>query len=228
MADEDVPQSPKRQEHPRLVRTGVIVTIAASLAGLITTGVATLFGALVSQDQLDQSGEAAEEKKRAQAARISFWTDLQQDGKSRLHLMNRSPDPISTVQMIFTVLLPPDGYPEEDVVLFRAALPSVPPCSDMVFTFENLAYNESPPRPDHYIPVLPGSDSSPLNWPIFKKEWEVEIEEVAVDFTDREGVRWRRERGLLTREPGKHVMKGTFMSGAVEAVSPQPLKLCGT
>ncbi|MFE6834996.1 hypothetical protein ACFVFI_09175 [Streptomyces sp. NPDC057705] len=51
--------------HPtsRIVKVGVIVTIVASIAGLITTGVATLYSAWVADDQLKQSQQAAEEKK---------------------------------------------------------------------------------------------------------------------------------------------------------------------
>jgi hypothetical protein len=222
----DVTGQEEGKEHPssRTVRVGVIVTIVASIAGLITTGVATLFGAMVADDQLDQSRQVAEEKRRAQAARVSYWVDIHHDGTNRLHLMNRSPDPISSVQMTFIVFPPSEGSTEVRKILFRAAMPSVPPCSDMVFTPDSMTFSESQPKTDHFWPVL---DHPPFGWDSFPKNWLVIIEEVGADFTDRDGVRWRRTHGLLHRNPAARKVTGSFWTGAVQAVPPQPLKSCG-
>ncbi|MFJ2096741.1 hypothetical protein ACIOHR_05920 [Streptomyces anulatus] len=216
----------RETEHSRswLVRAGIVVTIAASVAGLVTTGVATLFGAKVAESQLDQSRGVAEEKERAQAARVSYWVDLQPKGRLRLHLMNRSPDPIANVQMTFAVTLPPSGYPDPERVFFAVTMPSVPPCSDIIFTADDMTYSSDELSKGHFI--HPQYDDK--TGKAFRKEWiPLPIEEFVADFSDRDGVRWRRTRGLLIRNPeDPEVKRGRFV-GYVQAVPPVPLKSCG-
>ncbi|MFF8293555.1 hypothetical protein ACF068_30705 [Streptomyces sp. NPDC016309] len=156
------------QHSPLAVKIGVIVTIIASIAGLITTGVATLFSAMVADDQLDQSRQVAEEKERAQADLISYWVDLQHDGKARLHMMNRSPDPISNVQMTFAVPLLAEGNPHLEEILFALRMPSVPPCSDMIFTTGDMTYIVD-------VPLFKGKFIPLQNQKVgesFRKAWE--------------------------------------------------------
>lgn len=50
---------------------------------------------------ISESQQAAEEKRREHAARVSYWVDVQTDGTPRLHLTNRSPDPIADAPMLF-------------------------------------------------------------------------------------------------------------------------------
>jgi hypothetical protein len=57
----------------------------ASLGGLVTTGIGTIWSARVSADQLAQSREQAEEKQREQAARVSYRVDAGPKGESRFH-----------------------------------------------------------------------------------------------------------------------------------------------
>ncbi|MGW0314041.1 hypothetical protein [Streptomyces flavidovirens] len=207
------------------MKIGVIVTIVASIGGLITTGVGTLYGAWVAEDQLDQSREVAEEKERAQAALISYWVDLQHDGGSRLHLMNRSPDPISNVQMTFAVTLPSAGRPDHPRVFFAVTMPSVPPCSDMLFTPDDMTYMENEQVAGDFDVPQWDKDAGYR----FRKEWKpLPIEAFLADFSDRDGVRWRREGGLLTREPGDPKAKRARLVGYVQAkaASSQPLKSC--
>ncbi|MGW7052989.1 hypothetical protein [Streptomyces sp. NPDC054887] len=207
-----------------LVRAGMIVTIGASIAGLVFTGVATWYSAAVADDQLKQSREAEEEKERAQAALISYWVDLQHNGRSRLHLMNRSPDPISEVQMTFAVTLPSDGR-DNPRVFFAVKMPSVPPCSDMLFTPDDMSYSENRlAAGDFLVPQWVQSAGDK-----FRKEWHpLPIEAFLADFSDRDGVRWRRTGGLLTREPGDPKAKRARLVGYVQAkaTSPKPLKSC--
>ncbi|MFD0123005.1 hypothetical protein [Streptomyces virginiae] len=228
----------------------MIVTIAASIAGLVTTGVATLFSALVAGDQLDQSRQAAEEKRQAQAARVSYWVDIQQDGTPRLHLMNRSPDPISNIQMTFTLYRDiggtpdrPDFDPDMHIVSFAVYMPGVPPCSDMVLTPNNMRY-----RDDRSDKEGDKSDKA-IEWYYWKgkrNRWNDPFDDLpikggwldfgkadhrilvdAADFNDRDGVRWRRTGGLLTRNPPRPPDPNALMWGVVQAVPPQPLKTCG-
>ncbi|MFD4865300.1 hypothetical protein [Streptomyces sp. NPDC058412] len=211
---------------PRIVKIGVIVTIVASIAGLITTGVATLYSARVADDQLKQSQQAADEKKQAQAARVSYWVDIQADGMSRLHLMNRSPDPISNVKMKFTVTISPINRPKTRQASFAVNLPSVPPCSDMMFTTDNMrfyVYTDTDPRWS-----TPFEDLTDKVWLGLGDERlpRPPIKAIMADFNDRDGVRWRRGNGLLSRDP-KDPDPEPGMFGVVSAVTPQPLKACG-
>ncbi|MEV7445649.1 hypothetical protein AB0O22_31700 [Streptomyces sp. NPDC091204] len=231
MAEETGNRGGEETGHPQpaLVKVGVIVTIVASIAGLLTTGVATLYGARVADNQLDQSEQVAEEKKRAQATRVSYWVDIQEGAKPRLHLMNRSLDPISNVQMGFIVLLSFEG--DQRPISFAVKMPSVPPCSDMVFTLENMRYDEYHSR-DHSPILGPPLDKLPTDpgWLSFgKTEGEPQtyppINESEVDFNDRDGVRWRRARGLLTRSPEELRLAGDRW-GVVKVVPPTPLKSC--
>jgi hypothetical protein len=49
----------------------------------------------------------------------------------------------------------------------------------------------------------------------FRKDWEPlpPIKAFAADFNDRDGVRWRRTRGLLSRDPGDLKAKRGRTSG---------------
>ncbi|MFI1726457.1 hypothetical protein [Streptomyces sp. NPDC020489] len=210
-----------------LVATGAIITILASVAGLLTTGVATLYSARVASDQLKQSQEAANEKRREQAARVSYWVDVQPDGTPWLHLTNRSPDPIFNATMLFVADRgePPD---EDDPVLwtvvFVVKVPSVPPCSDLVFTSNDMRYGTdedlSPPSDGHPLAKPPGAD-----WLSFDKPPSILTEWVV--YTDREGVMWeRRGTGLLTQPAELEFATQPGVPGVVLAVQPQPLKEC--
>ncbi|MFD5622040.1 hypothetical protein [Streptomyces yangpuensis] len=214
------------EEHPLspTAKFGVIVTVVASIAGLVTTGVATLFSALVAHDQLDQSDRVAEEKRRAQAARVSYWVDLQSDGTPRLHLMNRSPDPISEVNMFFSVELadpPPDWSGR---ISFPVTMQSMPPCSDMTLTLNDMKYKVRGGKEDAQW-FFPGEDPPSENgWLDFAGKRAL-IFPGFVDFGDRDGVTWRRAGGLLTRTPpGAHPKVRSW--GVVRPASLLPLKSC--
>jgi hypothetical protein len=220
-------EGPPEHETPSwLVRVGVIVTIVASVAGLLTTGVATLYSSLVADDQLDQSQQVAEEKRSEQAARVSYWVDRPPGGKSRVHLMNRSPDPISNVTMTFTVNLP--EHPPTSLsawASFAVLLPSVPPCSDMVFSSDDLRYTDREGTrryafgtPFDEVPRSQGWRAPGGGGPV--------INLFAARFIDRNGVSWVRERGLLTRG-ARQLEPQPGQLGVVQSVPPQALKSCG-
>lgn len=179
----------------RIVKVGVIATIVASVAGLITTGVATFYSARVADDQLKQSRQAAEEKKQAQAARVSYWVDIEPGGMSRLHLMNRSPDPISNVAMTFVVPLERtvDNRWDIEQASFSVRLPSVPPCSDMVFTTDNMKYYGNTGPRDPWATPFDKLPPRATGWRDFRKS-HPPIYVFVADFDDRDGVRWRRAK----------------------------------
>ncbi|MFI8392178.1 hypothetical protein [Streptomyces sp. NPDC085540] len=215
------------KEHPpsRMVKLGVLVTIIASIVGLVTTGVATLFNALVADDQLDQSRQVAEQKERAQAGRISYWVDLQPDGTNRLHLMNRSPDPISNIHMFFAVEpeRPASDTPQGPrLVEFAVVMSSVPPCSDIVLTPEDMRYKTREETTDWSSPY--GELPSGSEWRDFERK-DLLILPGFLEFVDRDGVRWSRASGLLTRNPPE-TSPTMERWGVVRAVSPQTLKSC--
>ncbi|WP_031152836.1 hypothetical protein [Streptomyces erythrochromogenes] len=221
----------------------MIVTIVASIAGLVTTGVATLFNAMVADDQLSQSQQAAEEKRRAQAARFSSWVDMKPDGTLRLHLMNRSPDPIANIHLKFKAY-----FTDRDTVIwdmkgvsFAVHVPGVPPCSEMVLTRNNMKYRDARTDKD--------GDSliAAREWSVRRDQWNRPLNELpttggwlevgktdlwifvdAADFNDRDGVRWRRTPSLLTRNPPEPRSPNALVWGVVQAVPPQPLKSCGS
>ncbi|MFD6115783.1 hypothetical protein ACFWG0_37655 [Streptomyces yangpuensis] len=224
----------------------MIVTIVASIAGLVTTGVATLFSARVANDQLKQSRQAAEEKRQAQAARFSYWVDTQQDGKQRLHLMNRSPDPFSDIFLSIRVYLDLKEIPlvPERWASFSVYMPGFPPCSEMVLTSNNMRYRNDRSVKDGDKLT---KDKEWLYWKTRRTAWnpqyddlptrggwrdltkiDHEIDAYSVKFTDRDGVQWRRTSGHLTRilpmpeRPDDHLLWGV-----VQAVPSQPLKSCG-
>lgn len=223
--------SPEKAAPSGLIKAGVIVTVVGSVAGLLTTGVATLFNSLVANDQLAQSRQVAEEKTRVHAARVSYWVDRPPDGKSHVHLMNRSPDPISSVYMTFRAEWDdrhvPSGLEPKAWVSFAVVVPSVPPCSEMVFSEASLRFKEREKgRPPSYVAPFERAPGPGSGWKDFgnTRPW---LNAWAAKFADRNGVSWVREKnGLLTRGDRKPD-PGWGMQGAVIAQSPQPLKSCG-
>lgn len=222
---------PQDRHLPRgLVRTGAVITIVASVAGLLTTGVATLYSARIANDQLKQSKEVAEEKRREQAARVSYGVDVQPDGTPRLHLTNRSPDPISDAAMVFEADYFADSADaakfETSTAMFVVRVVSVPPCSDLVFTSKDMRYRKFGDGEHLVTPYPPLADEPPGSfWESFDHPPRVRTESVV--YTDRNGQMWQRDnRGLLTEGPLPHAPRGKGADGAVMAVQPQPLKAC--
>lgn len=52
-----------------------------------------------------------------------------------------------------------------------------------------------------------------MGWEGIKEDWEGFIEEFGADFTDRDGVRWRRRHGLLSPNLGEGIVKGKLGEG---------------
>ncbi|MER5531908.1 hypothetical protein ABT075_46265 [Streptomyces sp. NPDC002677] len=206
-----------------LLTLGAIVTIVASLGGLVATGVGTIWSARVSADQLVQSREQQEDKQREQAARVSAWVDRSNKEVSRLHLSNRSPDPVNGVKVRF---LATDSQVGSFVVIwFNIQLDSLPPCSDTVIKQEDLRFF----KVHHYFDY--GWLTVPVDWKDkagahkFKKAHFFDPD---VTFADRDGVKWSRLRGNLSRSADVHPKYvAPWVAEAIKPPSVQPISDCG-
>lgn len=161
-------------------RAGTITAVVAALAGLLLTGVSTLYDALVSQGELEQAHQAADQETRAQALRVSYWTEYPTPFVKRLHVINSSPDPVSVADLLLSAA---EAGP--DHVL---QLPVLAPCSETVMKEEVWAGQSGQGPP--YAP----SDRPPgvVRWMAFR---------------DRDGVIWKRDgKGLSRLSNGWTVM----------------------
>ncbi|GGJ69556.1 hypothetical protein GCM10010121_095350 [Streptomyces brasiliensis] len=123
----------ERAREPRQWRD---LTVVASLLTVLLAVPGTVWAVLVAQDQLHQSQEAAAQEERAQASRVSTWTGQDAHGKWLVHLMNRSPDPITKVYLTFDRVRPDVPW-----VGWGVRVESVPPCTDMTISQDQLRYN---------------------------------------------------------------------------------------
>jgi len=155
-------------------RAGTITAVVAALAGLLLTGVSTLYDALVSQGELEQTRQATDQETRAQALRVSYWTEFLTPFVKRIHVINSSSDPVTEADLL---LSPAEAGP--DHVL---QLPVLAPCSETVVKEELWAK-----RPGHGPPYAPGDrPSGVVRWMAFR---------------DRDGLVWKRDRKGISRLP---------------------------
>ncbi|MFD7283556.1 hypothetical protein ACFV80_42845 [Streptomyces sp. NPDC059862] len=158
-------------------------TIAAAIAGigsLLFTGVATYYGARVSQDQLEQSRADTERASRAQAQRISYWEDRAQDSTLRaVHVMNRSPDPIADIFIRMTVGQG-KGKRSAHVSLHRYNLA---PCTVMTIQAESVLWR--PTRESTWSKLTDAEGPTLVS---------------ALEFWDRDGQMWHRDPATLNHE----------------------------
>ncbi|MEV5955801.1 hypothetical protein AB0M11_18845 [Streptomyces sp. NPDC051987] len=155
-------------------RAGTITAVVAALAGLLLTGVSTLYDALVSQGELEQSRQAADQETRAQALRVSYWTEFQTPFVKRIHVINSSSDPVSEADLL---LSPAEAGPHHVL-----QLPVLPPCSETVIEEKLWAG-----RPGQGPPYAPGDQpSGVIRWMAFR---------------DRDGLVWKRDRKGISRLP---------------------------
>ncbi|GLP72068.1 hypothetical protein TUSST3_86860 [Streptomyces sp. TUS-ST3] len=176
------------------------VTVVGGLVSVLVGAAVAVWTVLAAQDQLDQSKKADAQEARAQASRISTWTMQEKGGKWRVHVMNRSPDPIGNVYLTFQVL--PAGMPQ---VAWAVMLTSVPPCSDMTFRQDQLGYDEDRRAMDSAPEGITmfSTFSTPVPDKPSDKGWQSLTDmdpwllSGAVGFTDRDGVPWMRANGRL-------------------------------
>ncbi|MET9387612.1 hypothetical protein ABZY09_43040 [Streptomyces sp. NPDC002928] len=146
------------------------------------TAVATYYSAAVSQDQLHQSREDAERERRSQAVRVSYWTEDPIAHAMRLHLMNRSPDPVTGVSVGLYVQKGESGDDLDEEPGYGdlyADLPNMPPCSEMLIKSESLRWHV----PDGTTTrKLPADARVTIQW---------------MGFVDRDSNEWLRQDGEL-------------------------------
>ncbi|MFF8633528.1 hypothetical protein ACF052_04830 [Streptomyces pilosus] len=204
-----------------------VLTAIIGIASLAFTGVATYFGALVARDQLNQSKEEADQQDRWQAVRVTYWVD-QTSARRSVHVMNRSPDPVSQVQLGITLQLPDDRG-----IVVPVWVGQLPPCTELVIYQDTLQYRKNTPWNEttwHFL----GGDGQP-NQPAFEPIPD-DAHWLAVSlfmFSDRAGHTWRRSNGLL--EPDTFLTVHNFMAemtskdlwGRPTAAPSRPVKVCG-
>ncbi len=175
--------------HGKLVTWGAVITIVASVGGLLATGVGTIYSALVANDQLTQSQEQREDQQREQASRVSVWV-----ADSGVHVLNRSPDPVVDARVTFYAWWPDftrsSNKRHVRDVTFNIVLGDLPPCTDTVMDRKALRFMEGTPA---WTPPQPGVSTKPL------PDVAV-ISGLGIWFVDRDGVEWSRVTGDLGRD----------------------------
>ncbi|MFD6174312.1 hypothetical protein [Streptomyces coeruleorubidus] len=168
------PEPAQPEESPPWLRRvpwahiGTVVGAAAAIGGLVFTGVATFYGAEVSKDQLNQSRDDTERESRDQAMRITYWEEASWDEGGSIHVINRSPDPVSRIGVAVSAM-PLNARVKH---LYYLPLKNVPPCSELVF-------------PEEEITPLSGKATHVR---LSRMEWDVQY----LRFTDRDGKHWQR------------------------------------
>ncbi|WP_432040438.1 hypothetical protein, partial [Streptomyces cucumeris] len=128
-APDPVPGHPWWKRIP-WVHIGTLIGALAAIGSLIFTGIATYFGARVSQDQLEQSREDSERDARSQAMRVSYWFEGDYTDAPVLHVMNRSPDPVNAVVVMYELdIYPADESEPETKANVHLIIGSLAPCS---------------------------------------------------------------------------------------------------
>ncbi|MDX2813419.1 hypothetical protein PV410_12780 [Streptomyces sp. PA03-5A] len=198
------PEAGSRLGGLNLLTAGAVVTIVASLGGLVTTGIGAIWSARVSADQLEQSREQAQQRTRDQAGHVSYWVDHSSEGVSSLHLMNRSPDPVADVKIIFRAFVGVDKNEERQYAVFNVMLNSLPPCTTTDVDRQNLFYVGPYGTETSLIFAAPLNKRRYMAPGGLKKVGDVELEAVGIAFVDRDGERWVRKAGKLSEGEELH------------------------
>ncbi|MFE9127792.1 hypothetical protein ACFYOF_20695 [Streptomyces sp. NPDC007148] len=190
IASDEEPEADQASEldHPpkwwRRVDWGKVATVAGVVGGvgsLLFSAVATYYGAKVSQDQLQQSREDSERQLRVQASEVTYWTEW--PNGVRLHLVNRSPDPVTVVRLGFTT----EDYHGGDSYSWVLDLPVLGPCSELI-------YDET-----KFKVYFPPASKSPkvVKW----LDVGDSFGDTDMRFADSNGHVWKRTAGSLQRTP---------------------------
>ncbi|MFF8932424.1 hypothetical protein ACF1AO_34760 [Streptomyces longwoodensis] len=208
------------------VHVGTVIGALAAIGGLIFTAITTLYGAKVAEDQLTQSRDDSAQAKREQASRVSYWLD---NDESRIHLVNRSLDPIHEVVVTFSFGVIISNLPPGRPVIFIIPLNSIPPCSELIFERGDLRW--APAKKGSFGPIWP---VAALNSGLAKEFKPLESDGYlsfsAVRFADSDGAKWvRNGLGDLETEkrPERYYPLAGSMRGAVQDFPPvKPLENC--
>lgn len=182
---------------------GTAIGAIAAIGGLVFTGVATYYSAVVSRQQLDQVREDNALRERDQATRVSFWTETMPhdegyESTTTVHVVNRSADPVSDIHLEFIVL---DGG--ANGVL---DISNVPPCSE-------VGYAASAINGD-------GRDGKTVT---MSKLWWAPS---TLTFTDRAGKLWVRSSTSLKPLKTFDGREFDYLATAIKPGSIKPLEQC--
>ncbi|MFF3381323.1 hypothetical protein ACFYXF_51295 [Streptomyces sp. NPDC002680] len=142
---------------------------------------------MVSRDQLTQVREDADREDREQALLVSYWQDHR---SGSVHVLNRSPDPIVSIELfIGGVVVNQEG----SLAQVPLQLPVVAPCVELIFQWKEVRYKKL----------------GDLQWLKVSKYLTGTLE--SATFYDRDGRRWNRNYAGLWEEtlPKEFGMKET-------------------
>ncbi|MEU9153668.1 hypothetical protein AB0D59_24725 [Streptomyces sp. NPDC048417] len=184
----------------------------AAIGGLFAQAIATYYDAEVSRDQLQQSREDSEREQETQASQVNFWvegtTTAEVPSPAFIHIVNRSPDPVSSVLIGFVV--GDDGR----VMLPLPAFNDLLPCTELIYSAAQLE-----------VDTDEGASSKGKGQRLSEVGWDLDT----MYFVDRNGIGWDRSRldepglnhgGRPTAEPD-----GTI--GALQAPQVKKADHCG-
>jgi hypothetical protein len=149
---------------------------------------------------------------------VSYWID---NDDMRIHVVNRSLDPVQDVRVWFSIL----GFPRMKgvdpkyaAVNFAIFLRGIPPCSEVLFERDNFRWTAKPEK--YSVPRHPLVASYEGTRGYRKMINDGNVDSFHLSFVDRDGVAWERnyDAGLKLAEgsvsglySGERAMVGTLM-----------------
>lgn len=179
---------------------GTGIGAVAAIGGLIFTGVATYYAAVVSRQQLDQVKEDREQESREQASRITLWADPYGKEGGGLHIANRSPDAATGARVVVAGKRPPKP-PSHELAVYVIQGLTLPPCSELALKATDI---KTAQREGH--------------------QYSLADEGMFVDsllFTDASGQQWRRTRDQLEKMTPAVTVSAGGPGGTVDKVLPK-------
>jgi hypothetical protein len=155
-----------------------VIGAVAAIGSLVFTGVATYYGAVVAKQQLEQSQEDSERQERDHASRVTYWDESSwwvDDKERSLHLVNRSPDPVSSVHVFIS-----GSYKDEQYFIVMQEI-ELPPCQELVFKATALVAD-----------LAGGEEARLADMPRWRTSWMI--------FTDSRGDNWVRGSTFLKKD----------------------------
>ncbi|GHB38050.1 hypothetical protein GCM10010306_034840 [Streptomyces umbrinus] len=159
--------------------TGTALAAVAAIGGLWAQAVASYWSQQTARDQLAQSKEESALQRRDQASKVTYWVQNPWGRREnvKIHVLNRSPDPVSGVRLMLHV---------NDRPAFMQ-LSNVPPCADIVYSAPSLLLGTAD---------TPREERPKLSDPDYR--WAAEF----MYFIDSNGNDWTRtSTGLDERAP---------------------------
>ncbi|MET7814207.1 hypothetical protein ABZT26_25590 [Streptomyces sp. NPDC005395] len=198
------------------MHVGTAVGAVAAIGGLIFTGIATYYSALIASDQLQQSREDSVKGERVQAEHVSYYVEFDRNYRLEVHLRNNSSDPVYDVNLLFrTVLLrAPMGDAYVHYQIGGAAL-DMGPCQELIYHEANFVFAE------------PGGKFMKSD----EGKTQTALHVLFLQFTDRAGRRWMRSSDELTPHAPRELRPSPEIYWVGEHNGPpevRPLEGCGS